>query len=251
MSALPEPRKRGLPELARELRREIEAADAAWHDALGHAICAGELLTEAKAQVKHGEWGQWLDANFPGARTTATNYMRLARESATVADLPTVREAVATLAEPREPTTRATKGQAYALLQAIPGWVEDALEAIYAGDPVPPVFEPEGDDDEAMAHYWLDVAERCSVATRRLGRRALAMGARSEGPDAAVYARAAAAGFALAEAKPYEDGYVQLHEEFNAATHGLGPMVEREPEVVSVLMDAWLRILADIEEGVL
>lgn len=91
-----------LSNLASEIRREMEAAEDKWREAVAHAIRAGELLTEAKATVRHGQWLPWLRENFPGAERTAQLYMRLARESATVADLPSVRAAVAALTTPRE-----------------------------------------------------------------------------------------------------------------------------------------------------
>jgi hypothetical protein len=89
---------RPLDAIGAELRVEVERAERAWRDAVGHAIRAGELLIEAKAQVRHGEWLPWLEANFPFSERTARNYMRLARESERVADLPTIRAAVALLA---------------------------------------------------------------------------------------------------------------------------------------------------------
>jgi hypothetical protein len=92
----------GLDELAEQIWREMELAELRWKDALGHAIRAGELLIAAKAQVKHGEWLPWLSGCFPGSERTAQRYMSLARESARVADLPTVRDAVALLMEPKQ-----------------------------------------------------------------------------------------------------------------------------------------------------
>lgn len=91
-----------LDELADEIRRELFAAEADWRSAVGHALRAGELLIEAKAQVKYGEWLLWLDANFPESVRTADLYMRLARNSQRVANLPSIREAVALLAEPED-----------------------------------------------------------------------------------------------------------------------------------------------------
>ncbi|MFN8131162.1 MAG: DUF3102 domain-containing protein [Solirubrobacteraceae bacterium] len=64
--------------LAGEIRAEHEAAQAAFGAAVGHAIRAGQLLTEAKAQVPHGEWIPWLEENFPAGKRTAQGYMRLA-----------------------------------------------------------------------------------------------------------------------------------------------------------------------------
>jgi hypothetical protein len=44
-----------LDELAVGIRREIEAADNAWQDAVTHALAAGELLRQAKSKIRHGE----------------------------------------------------------------------------------------------------------------------------------------------------------------------------------------------------
>jgi hypothetical protein len=93
--------KHRLSVLADELGQEVRAAEDAARDAVSHAIRAGELLIEAKSLVKHGEWLPWLDANFPGSERTAQTWMRLASKSAAVADLPTVREAVAMLTAPK------------------------------------------------------------------------------------------------------------------------------------------------------
>jgi hypothetical protein len=43
---------------------------------LDKAIRIGELLTEQKASLKHGEWLPWIDANLPFSRQTADNYRR-------------------------------------------------------------------------------------------------------------------------------------------------------------------------------
>jgi hypothetical protein len=53
-----------------------------------HAINAGLALIAAKEQVKHGEWGDWLKVNFKPSADTAENYMRIARNSEQVRDLP-------------------------------------------------------------------------------------------------------------------------------------------------------------------
>jgi hypothetical protein len=74
--------------------------------AINHAIAAGELLLEAKRQVKHGEWLPWLAENCDIAERTAQAYMRLARtpleKRNAVADLP-LRDALASLASPSAP----------------------------------------------------------------------------------------------------------------------------------------------------
>ena len=73
--------KRRLSVLADELGQEVAAEDAA-RDAVSHAIGVGELLTEAKSLVKHGEWRPWLAANFPGSERTAQTWMAASRQRA-------------------------------------------------------------------------------------------------------------------------------------------------------------------------
>jgi N6-adenosine-specific RNA methylase IME4 len=41
------------------------------------AIRVGELLAEAKAQLQHGKWLPWLEANVEFNRQTAANYLRI------------------------------------------------------------------------------------------------------------------------------------------------------------------------------
>jgi hypothetical protein len=100
MDIAPAP-SRTLTSLAQDIRREIEQADASLRDAVTYAIRAGELLIEAKGELKHGDWLPWLGANCRLGEREARNYMRLARNRQTVADLPTIREAVALLAAPK------------------------------------------------------------------------------------------------------------------------------------------------------
>ena len=46
-------------------------------DAIGAALEAGGLLTEAKGRLKHGEWGEWI-GRVGLAKRTASMWMRLA-----------------------------------------------------------------------------------------------------------------------------------------------------------------------------
>ena len=46
-------------------------------DAVGAALDAGALLTEAKGRLKHGEWGEWI-GRVGLAKRTASMWMRLA-----------------------------------------------------------------------------------------------------------------------------------------------------------------------------
>lgn len=59
---------------------------------LEKAIRIGELLTEQKASMKHGEFTPWIKANLPFTDRTTQNYMRVYRErdrlkTETVSDL--------------------------------------------------------------------------------------------------------------------------------------------------------------------
>jgi hypothetical protein len=92
-----------LPDLAARIRAEHEAASGALKSSVGHAITAGELLIEAKALVKHGQWLPWLQNHCAISERTAQLYMRCARSrkeieanTQCVADL-TLNEAAALL----------------------------------------------------------------------------------------------------------------------------------------------------------
>ncbi len=104
-----------LPELAARINAEHEAAAGAIKRGLGHAMTAGDLLTEAKATVPHGQWAAWLTSNTALSERTAQRYMQLARErsaleskTATVADL-TIRGACELIAKPPEKPSEVVK----------------------------------------------------------------------------------------------------------------------------------------------
>ena len=66
----------------------------------------GKLLIEAKDALPHGDWGNWLRERVEFSERTAQNFMRVAREYASnpqlVADLGSVRKAIALLDVPEE-----------------------------------------------------------------------------------------------------------------------------------------------------
>jgi hypothetical protein len=102
-----------LTRLAASIRVEHEAAERHARSAVEHAIRAGELLIEAKAQVAHGEWLPWLAENFPARPVTAQRYMRLAVNASRVTHLDeaeSIREALAVLAEPKPKPTEVVNG---------------------------------------------------------------------------------------------------------------------------------------------
>jgi hypothetical protein len=56
-----------------------EAAQAAAHNAVAHAIKCGEHLLAVKRELGHGEFMPWLAANVTFSERTAQGYMRLAQ----------------------------------------------------------------------------------------------------------------------------------------------------------------------------
>jgi hypothetical protein len=69
-----------LADLVARIRAEHEATAAALKSSVEHAMTAGDLLIEAKAQLKHGEWLPWLAEHCEMSERTAQLYMRLACE---------------------------------------------------------------------------------------------------------------------------------------------------------------------------
>jgi hypothetical protein len=95
-----------LPELAARIRAEHQATADALKTSVQHAIAAGELLIEAKALLKHGQWLPWLQDHCVMSERTAQLYMRCAKNreaieqnTQPVADL-TLNEAAALLMLP-------------------------------------------------------------------------------------------------------------------------------------------------------
>jgi hypothetical protein len=72
-----------LSALAVQINRAHGNAEQALRRGLEHAIKAGELLTEAKAAVAHGEWLKWLSENCPQIpERTSSFYMRACEDAA-------------------------------------------------------------------------------------------------------------------------------------------------------------------------
>lgn len=69
--------------LVERINHEHRACALATGAAVRHAVRCGELLAEAKAGVRHGEWLGWLRENFAGSARTAQKYMRLHQERTT------------------------------------------------------------------------------------------------------------------------------------------------------------------------
>ena len=66
--------------LAEQINAEHLGCEQSFEAGLQHAIKAGELLQQAKALCRHGEWGQWLELNCEFSVRTAQLYMKAAHE---------------------------------------------------------------------------------------------------------------------------------------------------------------------------
>lgn len=73
-----------LPHLAARIRAAHEAVGLALSESVRHAIAAGELLIEAKAQLQHGQWLPWLRDHCTISERTAQLYMRVAKNRAEI-----------------------------------------------------------------------------------------------------------------------------------------------------------------------
>ena len=71
-------------DLAARIRAEHEAVVSAMTRGIEHAMACGDLLIEAKAQLKHGEWLPWLRDECPISEQMAQRYMRLAKHRAEI-----------------------------------------------------------------------------------------------------------------------------------------------------------------------
>lgn len=109
-----------LNDIAAAVNTEHVLFENAMRESLAHAVKAGELLTEAKQLVSHGEWLKWITDNCQFGERSAQNYMRIysrfpeLAKAQHVADL-TYREAVGLLTEPKpesKPITELTEEEA-------------------------------------------------------------------------------------------------------------------------------------------
>jgi hypothetical protein len=149
-----------LADLAARIRAEHEASAIAMQRGLEHAINAGRLLIEAKAQLKHGQWLPWLAEHCEVSERTASLYMRLARhapeleaKAQPVADL-TVRGALELLAPP--PSAEPDWDD----WDSISEWADRQLDG-----PFTPFDFPADDDDRRFRerYDWLETKLRHQV----------------------------------------------------------------------------------------
>src|SRR5262249_33316454 len=73
-----------LTDLAHRIKAEHIAVKTALNESVAHAMDAGDLLIEAKDQVKHGEWLPWLKDHCTISKRTAQLYMKMAENRAMI-----------------------------------------------------------------------------------------------------------------------------------------------------------------------
>ena len=61
------------------IERSLTEWSCAPQATMGHAIKAGKLLLQAKAQLPHGQFLPWLESNCWGSARQAQRYMRAAK----------------------------------------------------------------------------------------------------------------------------------------------------------------------------
>ncbi len=73
-----------LPDLAARIRAEHTAIHGLLGESIRRAMAAGDLLIEAKALVRHGQWLPWLRDHCTISERTAQLYMRVAKNRAEI-----------------------------------------------------------------------------------------------------------------------------------------------------------------------
>ncbi len=120
-----------LDALADRINAEHKAACEAAMTTTQHAMKCGNLLTEAKSGLPHGQWLPWLKENSEMSERTTQAYMRLARryeelddeKAQRVADLP-VREAMKAIADDRADNPLPAQYSSY---EEVSAWVDKQI----------------------------------------------------------------------------------------------------------------------------
>jgi hypothetical protein len=105
--------------IAKDINDLHDKAQQAAESAVDYAMLCGKKLIEAKAAAGHGKFLIWLQENFRGSADLANKYMRLARNSERVMNLPpeekpeSIRQALQQLSAPdQEPAQESEIEQA-------------------------------------------------------------------------------------------------------------------------------------------
>jgi len=74
--------------IAERINEAHEAVGASMRATLERAKAVGDLLHEAKGEVKHGGWAAWVEAHCRFSARTAQKYMQVSADWATISKAP-------------------------------------------------------------------------------------------------------------------------------------------------------------------
>ena len=99
-----------LSALAKAANSHGDKAESLSKEALYHAVAAGKALIAAKGQLEHGEWQDWLEANWSRSVRTARRFMQFAgADPEIVSQAKGIDEATALLSKPKTKTVGADR----------------------------------------------------------------------------------------------------------------------------------------------
>ena len=100
--------------LAAMANEAAAACEASGRKTVEHAATCGRALLAAKAQVKHGEWLDWLAENFHQSRRVADRYMEIANwpRAANLEEATSIRDALRMIAESPEKQAKKAEREA-------------------------------------------------------------------------------------------------------------------------------------------
>jgi hypothetical protein len=117
-----------------EMANEAAAAcEASGRKTVEHAATCGRALLAIKAQLRHGEWGQWLEDNFHQTQKRAEQFMEIAKSNrgSILEDATSVRHALRLIAETPEKQAKKAEREAKKL--------EAPPKSLAPATPAPPV----------------------------------------------------------------------------------------------------------------
>lgn len=109
------------------LHKEIENA---LHQSLNNAIEIGQLLTDAKKALPHGQFTSWIETNCIFTDRTARRYMKLHKERDKLKNAAGIQEAYQLLREPKTDTVSELEPQDLAGLEAVISESKETVEQV-------------------------------------------------------------------------------------------------------------------------
>jgi hypothetical protein len=149
-----------------EMANEAAAAcEASGRKTVEHAATCGRALLAIKAQLRHGEWGQWLAENFSQSHKRATQYMEIANLNArsNLESAETIQGALRMIADTPEKQTKRAERDARKL-QAPPKSLAPATPALPVSSGVIRHEDPPNPQTQPAKPAWLvdpDELDRC------------------------------------------------------------------------------------------